>query len=450
VSAGSLRVRLLLAAAISILVALALAAFGLAFLFQRHVERWLDSQLEVQLDELTAGLRRAPAGGGIEVGKPPPDPRFEQPLSGLYWQIEPKPAGPVLRSRSLWDFEIVLPDIPVDASPHHARLPGPSGATLYVLMRHVALPATLGGGSALIAVALDASELKSAVWRFAGALAPLLLLVAALLIAASWVQVGVGLRPLAAMREALAGIRTGARKRLGQDFPDEVQPLAGEIDSLLGARESELERARARAADLAHGLKSHLQVLAGEASRLQARGVEDVGAEIEALAKGMQRHVERHLARARLAPPRADVSANIAETVARVTRVVERTPAGERLAWSVDVPKALNARIDPDDLAEALGNLIENAARHAASKVCISARRDGHEAVIVVADDGPGITEQARGRALERGVRLDLTDPGSGLGLAIVADIAEACGASLTLDNRPDGFAATLRLPAAG
>lgn len=448
-SAGSLRVRLLLAAAVSILVALALAALGLAFLFERHVERWLDAQLEVQLDELTAGLRRAPAGGGIEVGKPPPDSRFEQPLSGLYWQVEPKPAGPVLRSRSLWDFEIALPELPVAASPHHARLPGPDGSTLYVLMRHVALPATLGGGGALIAVALDGSELRSAVWRFAGALLPLLLLVGALLIAASWVQVGVGLRPLAAMRRALAGIRSGARKRLGQDFPDEVRPLAGEIDSLIAAREAELDRARARAADLAHGLKSHLQVLAGEAQRLREQGVEDVGGEIEALAQGMQRHVERHLARARLAPPRADISANVAETVARVARVVERTPAGERLDWSIDVPEALNARIDPDDLAEALGNLIDNAARHAASRISISATRDGDEMAIEVADDGPGIAEHARERALERGVRLDMTDPGTGLGLAIVADIAEACGAGFTLDNRPDGFAATLRLPAA-
>jgi signal transduction histidine kinase len=54
-----------------------------------------------------------------------------------------------------------------------------------------------------------------------------------------------------------------------------------------------------------------------------------------------------------------------------------------------------------------------------------------------------------KSKALKRGVRLDMSDLGTGLGLAIVADIAEACGASFTLDNRPDGFAATLRLPAA-
>ena len=56
-SFASLRVRLLVAAAISIILALALAAAGLAWLFERHVERWIDSGLEVELNQLVGGLR---------------------------------------------------------------------------------------------------------------------------------------------------------------------------------------------------------------------------------------------------------------------------------------------------------------------------------------------------------------------------------------------------------
>ena len=123
-----------------------------------------------------------------------------------------------------------------------------------------------------MAVALDAGELRAAVWRFTGALTPFLILVGALLVAAAWIQVNVGLRPLGAMRNALVAIRTGARRRLGAGYPDEVQPLAREIDTLLDARDAQLEKARARAADLAHGLKTPLQVLSGEAERLKARG----------------------------------------------------------------------------------------------------------------------------------------------------------------------------------
>ena len=445
-SFGSLRVRLLVAAAISILLALALAAAGLAWLFERHVERWLDAGLEVQLNQLVGGLHRSPARQ-IGIAKAPSDPRFEQPLSGLYWQVAIEPNGPVLRSRSLWDFQLALPEAKVDDAVHQSRLPGPGGSTLYVLQRHVALPATLGGGTAKAAVALDAGELRAAVWRFTGALAPFLILVGALLVAAAWIQVSIGLRPLGAMRNALIAIRTGERRRLGPGYPDEVQPLAREIDGLLDARDVQLEKARARAADLAHGLKTPLQVLSGEAERLKSRDANDIARDIETLTADMRKHIERHLTRARLAPPSEETSTNLRGVAERVAGVVERTPEGASLIWSNTVPADLTARIDPDDLAEALGNLIENAARHACSKVSISGTMERDMAALTIFDDGPGIPQSRREEVLRRGTRLDASRPGSGVGLAIVADIAEACGAALSFDEHIQGFGVTLRIP---
>jgi signal transduction histidine kinase len=449
VSLGSLRVRLLLAAAISILVALGLAAAGLTWLFERHVERWINSELEVQLNQLIAGIERTPHGE-IEVAKPPADSRFAEPLSGLYWQVTIDPDGPVLRSRSLWDHELKLPAVPVDDAVHHARLPGPGGSTLYVLQRHVTLPASVNHATANVAVGLDAAELRAAVWRFARALVPLLALVGALLTAAAWVQVGVGLRPLTRLRQALAAIGSSERRRLGTGFPDEGQPLAQEIDSLLDARDTQVEKARGRAADLAHGLKTRLQVLAGEAQRLKARGEASTASDIEALTASMQRHVDRHLTRARLAPPGEHVSTNVRDVVERVAAVIERTPEGARLAWSRKVPADLYARIDGDDLAEALGNLIENAAEHASTKVAVAGARERDAIVVTVSDDGPGIPKPRREAALRRGERLDATGTGSGLGLAIVADIAEACGATLSFEDTANGFTVTFRIPRAG
>jgi len=446
VSFASLRVRLLVAAAISIILTLALAAAGLAWLFERHVERWIDSGLEVELNQLVGGLRRSPTGQ-IEIGKMPSDPRFEQPLSGLYWQVAIEPSGPVLRSRSLWDFQLALPDAKVDDALHQSRLPGPGGSTLYVLQRHVELPETLGGGTAKAAVALNAGELRAAVWRFTGALTPFLILVGALLVAAAWIQVSIGLRPLSAMRNTLIAIRTGERRRLGSGYPDEVQPLAREIDSLLDARDVQLEKARARAADLAHGLKTPLQVLSGEAERLKKQGEVDAAGDIESITEDMQRHIERHLTRARLAPPSEDVSTNLRDVAERVAGVVERTPAGGRLNWSITVPPHLTARIDADDLAEALGNLIDNATRHARSKVTISGAEERDLVALTIFDDGPGIPASRRDDALRRGERLDASGPGSGVGLAIVADIADSCGATLSFDEQDQGFGVTLRVP---
>jgi signal transduction histidine kinase len=447
-NSGSLRFRLLVAAAVSILAALALAAAGLAWLFERHVERWLDAELEIQLNQLVAGLR-ASSTGLIESGNAPADPRFSAPLSGLYWQVRIEPGGQVLRSRSLWDYELKLPSLEVDDRLHHSRLTGPGGSTLYVLQRRVRLPQGLGGGTAQAAVGLDAGELRAAVWRFAGALVPFLFLICVLLVAASWVQVGVGLRPLDAMRKALGDIRSGRRRRLGSGFPKEVQPLASEIDGLLDARDAQVEKARQRAADLAHGLKTPLQVLAGETERLRSNGAAQAAGNIEDIAAMMQRHIDRHLTRTRIAPPSHRAAANIGDVIDRVVGVVRRTPYGARLDWSVAVRGALHARIDRDDLAEALGNLVENAARHACSRVEVTAARKGDMVELTVGDDGPGIPKAKREKALRRGERLDAPGSGAGLGLAIVLDIAEAYGARLSFEEDAPGLCATLSVPLA-
>jgi len=87
--------------------------------------------------------------------------------------------------------------------------------------------------------------------------------------------------------------------------------------------------------------------------------------------------------------------------------------------------------LDRADLAEVLGNLLENAARHAARRVRISA--DTASPATTVEDDGPGIEPAERVRMLERGARLDERGDGAGLGLAIVQDVLNAYGWRLDL-----------------
>ena len=83
---GSLRLRLFAAGAASILIALTIAGIGLLLLFERHVERRMVLELEAHLRQLVSGLDRSP-DGSLEVARPPAEPRFLEPLSGLYWQI---------------------------------------------------------------------------------------------------------------------------------------------------------------------------------------------------------------------------------------------------------------------------------------------------------------------------------------------------------------------------
>ena len=445
----SLRLRLLLFGVISIALALVLSALGMIFLFDRHVERRVDAELNVHLHQLVAGLERDQSGS-IVLANPPAEPRFLRPLSGLYWQVLIEGTGALLRSRSLWDTELALPSAsPTQTELRRHRLPGPGGATLHVLERRFELPERFQGIAVRAAVGVDTSEISQAVRSFAADLAPFLVIVGAFLIAAAWAQVTLGLRPLALIRERLTAIRSGVEQRLGSGFPEEVKPLALEIDGLLDARDLQVNRAKARVADLAHGLKTPLQVLAGDAERLEKLGEPEIAAEITTLVTAMHRHVERELMRARLGAGTLQTSADVREVANRVVNVVRRTPAGRKLTWSVDVPDALLARFDPDDLAEALGNLLENAAHHARTQVGVCGAKLDDGVLVRITDDGPGIAAEQIGQALARGGRLDTSGSGAGLGLAIVTEIAEAWGATFSLENATPGLSACLRLRAA-
>jgi signal transduction histidine kinase len=437
---------LFLAGAASVVAALTLSALGLTLLFEGHVERRIVAELGIYLDQIVAGLDRG-ANGALSLSKEPADPRFAQPLSGLYWQFQA--GSTVQRSRSLWDARLELPpDALADGAIHEHRVAGPGGAELIALERNVVLPARLGGETMRAVVALDATDVAAATRAFAADLLPYLALLALFLIAAAYAQVAVGLKPLAEVRARLAAIREGVAPRLGHAFPDEVLPLATEVDALLEAREAQADSARARAADLAHGLKTPLQVLTGDVERLRAKGEESIATEIEQVATAMRRHVDRELARARMAAAAPDARARVTEVVERVLGVIVRTPAGARLDWAVEIPVDMVCRIDPDDLAEAVGNLAENASRHARTKVSIRTHRKGELVIITVADDGPGIPEERLEEALARGGRLDQLGTGAGLGLAIVRDIAEAWSGQFEIRTSPMGLEATLAVRA--
>ncbi|MGZ8299346.1 MAG: sensor histidine kinase [Rhodoplanes sp.] len=447
-TAGSLRLRLFLAGVVSVVVALGLSFLGLSRLFERHVERRMATDLALVLDELVGGLDRD-AEGHLAVVDEPGDARFDRPLSGLYWQVTREPNGLVARSRSLWDSELpVPPDELSEGALHQHRISGPRETSLLAVERNVVLPPRLGGGAVRVVVARDAGELTEATRTFTADLAPFLVLIALVLIGAFGAQVAVGLAPLKAVRARLGAIRSGAAERLGSAFPDEVQPLAGEIDALLEARDKQVAAARARAADLAHGLKTPLQVLTGGVERLKAKGEGDIANDLAGVGEAMRRHVERELARARRDAAPADPTAWIKATVERVVAVVGRTPKGAMLDWTIEIAPDLAVRIPPDDLTEVLGNLLENAARHAREHIAVTASVMGSEAVIAIVDDGPGIPPERVAEALRRGGRLDQSGAGAGLGLAIVSDILEAWSGSLALGpTAPGAMTATVRLP---
>jgi signal transduction histidine kinase len=448
---GSLRLRLFLAGVLLVGAALALSATGLTLLFSAHVERRVEAELTTILDQLVAGIAASTEPDSLRLDRLPADPRFDIPLSGLYWQVS-GPDGAIYRSRSLWDATLDLPsDDLADGAIHRHVIDGPASGRLLTLERRVILPARLGGHEARIAAAVSMQDVRDATRAFSLDMLPYLALLGLFLIGAGAIQISVGLRPLSGVRKRLKAIRQDPGARFGSDgFPAEIAPLAEEMDSLLGAREEQIEKARLRASDLAHGLKTPLQVLMGDVERLRGQGNTHMANEVEQVAHAMQRHVDRELARARSAAGLAGAT-DLRPVAEQVVAVIRRTPSGSALDWNIEMADGLSAAINADDLAEALGNLCENAARYASTSVTIKASVPAGSPdtlSLSVIDDGPGLTAGEIRQALQRGNRLDESGPGAGLGLAIVGDIAESNGGRLELRAGDPGLVADLQLPA--
>jgi signal transduction histidine kinase len=130
----------------------------------------------------------------------------------------------------------------------------------------------------------------------------------------------------------------------------------------------------------------------------------------------------------------------LAEVAARYPAVAFHRPA---------VP--LPTRGDRDALGRMVANVLDNATRHAESKVELTVAADGAYQKISVVDDGPGIPAADRERVFQRFTRLDdgraRDGGGSGLGLAIVRELVRRHGGTVTLSDAGPGLRVDLRLP---
>ncbi len=425
---ASLRVRLLVAAGVSISGALLVAGFGFSTLFEHHVERRLNAELETYLSELI-GRIEPDDSGGIMLTRDLADPRFEQPLGGLYWQIQDDDHRMLVRSRSLWDHMLALPRDQLELGVvHHHELPGPTDQSLLVREQQVIIFPESEARRLRVAVAVDRSDLILAREDFSEDMLPYLALLAAVLLMATWLQVKMGLSPLYRIRRGVASIRTGQMRRFTERYPEEVQPLVDEINELLDASEKAIEDARAWTADLAHGLKTPLTALSADAQRLRKLGETEMADDLEQLAENMRQRVDRELIRARLRNEAASRvhQANLINTLQGLVKTLKRTPSGAELDWIIEsATPEIAVRIAPADLSELLGNLLDNASKWAHTQVRIRVSAD-QDWLVAIEDDGPGVPEQRRNELGQRGMRLDQKTSGTGLGLAIVSDIVTA------------------------
>ena len=251
-----------------------------------------------------------------------------------------------------------------------------------------------------------------------------------------------GLKPLFDATNALHDVREGRAQQLGGSYPREIEPLAGEINALISANRSVVERARTQVGNLAHALKSPLAVISNE-----LRSANDPTSTLVAEQAGlMKSQVQTYLDRARIAAQRNVITANtpVVPVLEKLLRVMKKLSPD----ISFELQKsdyAVAFRGEEQDLEEVLGNLMENASRFAKARVVIDLNGSAEDKSspsqfsIAVSDDGPGLSKPDRLRALKRGTRLDESQPGSGLGLSIVSDVVSEYGGRFELNESQMG-----------
>ena len=458
---GSLTRRMIGIAAAWIAVLLLLGGYALDRVLSRSIESTFDAQLEYVVKAMIAASEIGP-GGEVRFSRALADQRFLETYSGAYFQIanldvRACPVDPMsslcTRSRSLWDRGLRIGDPKenfklraydsnefVDATDQFDDEP------LRILERDVILPGSEIRWRYKVAQSRDAideqiRELRYVLVRSFAVLGFGLLVLAAL-------QAFYGLWPLRRVRREVAAIRSGSQVRISDRFPNEINPLVDEINELLAHSEAQAEEARRHAGNLAHALKTPLTVITNAATANAPELTNTVCRE----ASARRRQVDHHLARARAIGRRASVQARVKvwQSAEAVQRAVDTLYAAVTIDLAGD--KAVEVRVERQDLDEMLGNLVENAAKYGGGRVFVTVEPAANGfAQILIEDDGAGIAKAQRDELFARGARLDTTGKeGTGLGLAIVRDVAEIYGGTVTLDESEDlgGLLVRLRLPA--
>lgn len=418
----SIHGRMLGLSLLATLVALVVAGAAIAGVLQRFVTQGLDQRLDAELSLLAGAVD---GDGRIDRARLTRLRGLLDAGPGWQWQI----SGPVQTVSSAEFPALRTPGpAPRDALRKEGEeRPQPLEGRDGIHARRISIATAAGP------VVLTAAAPRDVVARpIRAAVVPLLAtlgILGILLGIATLVQVRIGLRPLRALRDGVAAMRRGGAG-VSEAQPDELRPLAIELNALARDNAAALATARASAANLAHALKTPVATL--------ALTVRDDPAQAAQLAR-IDATIRHHLARARNIAGGHASSTALAPAIADLVSTIRRLRMERGIVIDAAIDPALHVAVDAADLDELAGNLIDNAARHAGTRVRVSATVDQGMIRLSVVDDGPGIALADRQRATDAGVRLDEREDGHGFGLAIARELAALYGGVLVLDDAAGG-----------
>lgn len=432
----SLRARFILLSAVWISVILGLSIAVLYILTQRHFVGQYTNTLSTHAHTLSTYWQSEPA----QVGRLPAglDPRYQQPNSGWYWQVESK--GEVTTSPSLAGDRVpALMDIPVRTPTEVETL---FGLDVVVIRYEVDLGQP---ESSYLLLALDEELWEEPYEEINEVYSRFLLVLGVGLVLASAGLVFLGLKPLTALRANIQAVHSGQATRLEGQYPTELQVLVDDVNTLIETQSANMERARQYAGDLAHGLKTPLSVL-DVSSQSEATLPSTIVAQ---QVSTMREMVDYHLTKARAAAVAfaGASSADVTPALESLITVMARLHPQISLVFDA---QGMSPRVamDPRDLNEVLGNILDNACKWASTEVEITVDVHTDAVSVRMSDDGPGVPETQIATIFQRGKRLDEKTPGTGLGLSIVQVILEAYGGTIVMSrSMKNGLSVEMILP---
>jgi len=363
---------------------------------------------------------------------------YLQPRSGHYYVVRVDERR--FQSRSLWDEDLPLHPLR-SGEMETAVVPGPGGRP--VLLRQAAYRKQ--GHMIWTVVAEDIEPMEEAMERLDLVFVVITLLAALVLLLLQRWHIRRALRPLAGVRQQLDELAEGGREYIDQPVPEEIQPLIDTLNRMVRSLHQRLRRSRNGLGDMAHALKTPLNVLMQDITSVEEDALRE---RLKGQASRIGEIVERELRRARIAgsgptgeqwQPVPDLQ-DLVEVLGRIH---------EQVTIELLVPDTLHElALDREDMLELVGNLLDNACKWAASRAVLRLSIEQGTFVLVIEDDGPGVPGPQRERLLERGRRLDERVEGHGLGLSIVREIVDSYDGQLELDDSElGGLRVVVRLP---
>jgi signal transduction histidine kinase len=440
---ATIRLRITALAAVVVALVLTVSAVALVGVQRRQLTANVDSSLAQRADDLVALLA---------VSDQPPRRLGPGALDGFAQLVDAN--GRVLSASANLAGEPALRFEPGSSQAFRSVTYIPVDDDLFrVLSRRVETP----DGPAVLHLGANLGDVTEGTTLLANSLAigiPAVVLLLTLLV---WWLAGRLLAPVEAIRSEVAEIGAGdPHRRVPQPAgDDEIGRLARTMNGMLDRLADALAQQQRFVADASHELRSPLTRIRTELEVDLARGAEVDARSVLAEVLGMQRLVEDLLQLAR-----ADAAAagngrlESVDLDDMLLREIRRIRAGGRAELDIAGVSGAQVTGDPEQLARAVRNLVDNAVRCATTRVTVTLAETGPTAELTVADDGPGIPPADRERIFERFGRLDQArgrqTGGIGLGLAITREIVQRHGGTIAVDTGPDGGARfTVRLPAA-